>query len=212
MMKRIVAFGDSITYGNGSSDKSGYIPLLEQKLLKQKLPNLKVINRGMCVESTDWALQRIARVIEEENPSFILIMEGLNDILLHKQEDPIKNLREIIQICKQKNIVPLISTILPIKPRFSLKGRILLSLSNVINKKKPTKIWPNERYDKLIIKTNKRIKALAEEESILCLDAFEHFQDLNLSEVLNDTVHPNDKGYQILAELWHQALLTIMEK
>tara|TARA_Y100000310_G_C20405091_1_gene679289 strand:+ start:65 stop:721 length:657 start_codon:yes stop_codon:yes gene_type:complete len=204
---RIVAFGDSITYGNGSSDKSGYIIKLENKLREHlKQPKLKVINRGLNAESTDWAIQRFARVIEEEEPDIMLIMEGLNDVVLHKKDDPVENLRKMIQICKQKNVKPYLATILPMKPRFTASGRFLLSTANFINSKKPVRIKPNSYYDNKIAKTNERIKKMAKEEGVECIDAHTHFVNLDLNLVLNDTVHPNDQGYEELSELWFETL------
>ena len=68
----IVAFGDSLTYGNGVKAKDAYPSLLED------MWNREVINLGV---SGDTSLQGAARKeeIKSLNPSFVLIEFGAND-------------------------------------------------------------------------------------------------------------------------------------
>jgi lysophospholipase L1-like esterase len=202
---RIVAFGDSITYGNGSTDKLGFIVKLERKL-KEFNSSSKIINRGLNAESTDWAILRVKRVVEEEEPKIMLIMEGINDIILHKKEDPVSNLRKLVQTCKKNNVKPYISTILPTQELFSLMGRMSFSVSNIINKKYPRFIKSNNYYSEQIKIINQKIKLMAEEEGIICVDLFAEFSNLDLNKVLNDKIHPNDSGYEIIANKWAEVL------
>ena len=69
----IVAFGDSLTYGQGVSAKDAYPALLE------KMWNRKIINLGI---SGNTSLQGLARKEEiiEFRPSFVLIEFSANDL------------------------------------------------------------------------------------------------------------------------------------
>ena len=69
----IVAFGDSLTYGQGVSAKNAYPALLAEKWQRE------VINLGV---SGDTSLQGLARKeeIKTLHPSFVLIEFGANDL------------------------------------------------------------------------------------------------------------------------------------
>jgi len=93
----ILAFGDSLTYGTGASPVTSY---------PQDLANMtgfKVINAGVPGEQTSASLNRIKDLLDENNPSLVIVCLGGND-LLHKQPlAQIKaNLKTIIQIIQQR--------------------------------------------------------------------------------------------------------------
>ena len=79
---RILAFGDSITYGT-SSDKNGpetgYPMLLEKKLEALLGGHFVSINKGRPGETTGGGSNRFGGVLDKENPDIVLLMEGTND-------------------------------------------------------------------------------------------------------------------------------------
>ena len=76
----IVAFGDSITSGQGDSSRpAGYPYRLEQALLPG-FPNVIVLNRGVPGERTYEGVRRIDTVLEYDRPDYVLILEGVNNI------------------------------------------------------------------------------------------------------------------------------------
>lgn len=97
--EKILAFGDSLTFGYGASPFESYPSRLEE------LIDRKVINEGINGHTTVDGLNRIEGVINEHNPSLIIIGLGGNDMLRKIPEDNIKqNLSKMIDIAKKQNI------------------------------------------------------------------------------------------------------------
>lgn len=91
----IVAFGDSLTYGNGTSEELSY-PAVLSKLIKHA-----VVNAGVSGETTAEGLERLPDVLEEQHPKLVLLCLGGNDML--RKLDPAameSNLRSMIQIIR----------------------------------------------------------------------------------------------------------------
>lgn len=85
---RILAFGDSITYGQGSSangPNTGYPMLLEKKLEALYGGHFVTANSGIPGETTDEGKARFGTIVGKEDPDIILLMEGAND---HYHEYP----------------------------------------------------------------------------------------------------------------------------
>ena len=88
----IVAFGDSLTQGNGTSEELAY-PAVLSRLIKHT-----VINAGASGETTAEGLERLPDVLEEQHPKLVLLCLGGNDML--RKLDPAvmeSNLRSMIQ-------------------------------------------------------------------------------------------------------------------
>ena len=95
----ILAFGDSLTAGVGTSRDKSYPAVLE------KLSGLTVINKGISGEVTDQGLARLPKVIRETNPDLMILIEGGNDILRNKSYQQIEaNLDAMITLAQQENI------------------------------------------------------------------------------------------------------------
>jgi lysophospholipase L1-like esterase len=104
------AFGDSIT---GGFMGSTYVPLLESRLNSKFGPST-VINRGVGGERTTEGIGRINSVLNADNPEFILIMEGTNDVGDERSPDFIAfNLELMIDRSIAFGTRPIISTITP---------------------------------------------------------------------------------------------------
>ncbi|HMK66803.1 MAG TPA: GDSL-type esterase/lipase family protein, partial [Thermodesulfobacteriota bacterium] len=114
----ILAFGDSITYGMGSSSdgpQTGYPILLEKKLSALFPENFTVINVGVPGEATLWGSERFSSVINTYQPDLILLMEGTNDCVFNTPFLDIENnLRSMIQIARDQGIPVVIATIPPV--------------------------------------------------------------------------------------------------
>jgi len=91
----IVAFGDSLTEGNGTSEELAY-PAVLSRLIKHT-----VINAGVSGETTAEGLERLPDVLKEQHPKLVLLCLGGNDML--RKLDPAameSNLRNMIQIIR----------------------------------------------------------------------------------------------------------------
>ena len=114
--KKIVAFGDSLTFGYGTSQDKSY-PIQLGKLI-----NREVVNEGINGNTTRDGLNRINKVLTEHQPHTVLVSLGGNDMLRkYSVEETEKNLKEIIDTIQAKNI----QVILIAEPQPSLMGAML---------------------------------------------------------------------------------------
>lgn len=95
----ILAFGDSLTAGYGTTPENSYPSVLAQ------LSGHPVINAGISGETTEQGLTRFATTLDEVQPQLVILMEGANDILQNKDLDQAKqNLNAMIHEAKSRNI------------------------------------------------------------------------------------------------------------
>jgi lysophospholipase L1-like esterase len=148
----ILAFGDSLTYGTGTSRDNAYPAVLE------RLTGRNVINAGVPGETSNRGLLRLANLIDQFQPDLIIICHGANDILrkldLNRTRD---NIQQMIDMARQNNSqviligVPEFSLFLdtsPIYQSLAEQNKIPLeenSLSNIIgnNALKSDHVHPN---------------------------------------------------------------------
>jgi lysophospholipase L1-like esterase len=162
----IVAFGDSLTYGQGVSAKDAYPALLE------KMWNRKIINLGI---SGNTSLQGLARKeeIKEFRPSFVLIEFSANDLFKKvPREQTQKALEDIVDYVQNLGAVAVL---------IDTGGNTLM---------KPYR---------------KMIKKIAKEKKTLYVNGIMDgiFSKKSLK---SDTLHPNEKGYEIIARKIDKAL------
>jgi len=94
----ILAFGDSLTYGTGTSRDKAYPAVLAA------LINRKVINAGVPGEISEKGLPRLSALIKQYQPDLIIICHGANDILRKMDINQTRNnLQKMIDIAKQNN-------------------------------------------------------------------------------------------------------------
>jgi len=89
--KKIICFGDSLTYGTGAPDGEGY-PFELARLL-----NKDVINAGVPGDKTETALSRLQSDVLENDPYIVIVELGGNDFLEKvPKERTLRNLEEMI--------------------------------------------------------------------------------------------------------------------
>jgi len=95
----ILAFGDSLTYGNGAKENESYPAVL------QELSGRMVINAGVSGEESEPGLKRLVGVLEKYQPQLLILCHGGNDLLRKKDLNKMEsNIRNMIQLAKDKNI------------------------------------------------------------------------------------------------------------
>lgn len=185
---RILAFGDSITSGVGTA-YGGYTYYLES-LLDVEEGSTVVINAGVGAELTSEGLERFESTLTKWNDlQTVLLLEGTNDVSDSSAAGPIdsivSNLREMIHIARDDHGFQLVIGTLP--PRLSSIGDLESPTTN-----------------ELVV----AIRDLALEEDVLLADHYQTFLDMQQWEnYFSDSLHPNDQGYQLLADSWVQGAL-----
>ncbi len=157
----ILAFGDSLTFGTGATPETSYPAMLE------KLIGRRVVAAGVPGEVTADGLERLVDVIEEEQPSLLILCHGGNDLLRQTGEAQAEsNLRAMVSLAKGKGIQVLMLAV-P-KPGWTLAA--------------PAYYEKIAAEFKLPIETGILRSIMAS------------------SKLKSDTIHPNEAGYQKMAE------------
>lgn len=86
----ILIMGDSISAGFGIDKQQGWVALLNNKLQQQALSH-RIINASISGETTSGGANRIAKLLQQHNPSLIIIELGGNDGL---RGSPIKLIKQ----------------------------------------------------------------------------------------------------------------------
>jgi lysophospholipase L1-like esterase len=185
---RFSAFGDSITYGvlnrTWFPDK-GYVPRLDI-LVKDLSAAFHVINRGIPGEKTAEGLARIEEEITTYKAKYIFLMEGTNDMSGGVPSQVAAfNMEEMIEKCFQNGVYPLLGTVIPRADSF-WEGSI--------------------RQNTLLL--NDLLRDLASGKKISLTDHYETFMahPTGYLDLFSDGAHPNEAGYQKIAESWFQSL------
>jgi len=189
--KVVVAFGNSITAGVGDSNypssAAGY-PFRLEGLLKSSFPDVIVLNRGVPGEETNQGEARLPAVLRRDDPDYVLILEGVNDILDSGASDAgriVKDLEAMVVEVKEYGAIPLIASLLPTKGKWD---------------------WRNE----VIVVLNPMIETMALRQQITFVDQHAAFMSEPDYKALlsSDGLHPNDEGYAVMSQAWYEGMLT----
>ena len=100
---KLLILGDSLSAAYGISQAEGWVSLLQDMWKNQ---SITVINGAISGETTDGALARLPRLLEQHQPSHIYVELGGNDGL---QGHPLKkmqqNLAQIITLSQQQDVI-----------------------------------------------------------------------------------------------------------
>jgi len=181
-----LAFGDSITRGDGSLT-GGYPPRL-QALLTAHFAWANVRNRGADATNSYEALERLNRNLN--NDAVALILYGTNDWNIPGCQDApaicptVENLRTVVRRVKSAGTLPFLATLPPVNPAINADRNLWVS------------------------SINSGIKAMGPQEGAFVVDLYQAFQSQggDLSRFFADAVHPNDAGYDVIANAWFQAI------
>lgn len=192
---KILCFGDSVTYGEGTKN-GGWAEHLRREALYSSSGKKKasVYNLGVQSENSDGLVRRFeveltARTFKKES-KLILLSYGLNDVILHKnknrvpQEFFVKNLRRCINIAINNNCLVNLLSNSPISPRYN--GEVNSD--------------GHVRLQKDIDDYNDLIRDLAKEFNLRLIDVAKAFANESSASVFlcDDGLHPNDAGHEII--------------
>jgi lysophospholipase L1-like esterase len=183
-----MAFGDSITVGDGSRSSQGYRDLLEGHL-RRHFGLGSVIDEGRSATRTPAGYDRLGSTLDQDRPAYTLILYGTNDWNRGecKNEFPcdvIANLRGMIALAKASQSLPVIATIPPVNP-------------------------DRDEFDRnpWVTRMNDLLRPMARQEGAALADVHAAFlREPSLSALFADHIHPNDRGYEVLAAEFFRAL------
>lgn len=186
---RFLAFGDSLTDGDGSRDGGGYREPLARSLEALWGP-VSMINDGVGGTQTEDGVQRIGGVLAQRRPAYTLILYGTNDWNTCRGEVPcftVENLRLMVGAARSTRSLPVLATLPPGNPAI------------------PERV-PPER-NQWVHAIDDLLRGLAREEQIALADVEAAFlAQPRLENLFVDHVHPNDDGYRLIAEAFFQAI------
>ncbi len=195
-MVNILVFGASITWGAWDIE-GGWVQRLRKFLDKKNTEgksDLMVYNLGVSGDTSKWILERFENEIKGrlgEDKTIIIISAGINDSvwvnktkkLRVKTEDFEKNINKLIEIAR----------------KYSSKI-LFVGLTPCDEKKVDPIPWaPGWSYkNELIKKFDYKTKEVCKQQKIEFIDVYDKLRDSK--EVLQDGVHPNSKGHEIIFE------------
>lgn len=167
--------------------------------------NMRVVNRGISGDITEYALKRFEADVVQLNPKYCIALIGINDAWdleydpwFDKQgmllDDVInrayKNISEMVAKAKASNINLIICSVLPTNMTFT-------------NKNKERNIY--------VLEINKKLKELCNNENLIYIDYYNEFvqeNDIYVKDGLTlEGLHPNAKGYSVMMRTLKDTLL-----
>ncbi len=188
-----MAFGDSITVGDGSRGGGGYRSELEA-LLRGYWGAGRVVNEGVTSTRSDQGADRIGASLSRVQPAYTVIHYGTNDWnSLSCRYVPschtVSSLRSMIGSARSVGSVPVVGTVIPANPAYA--DRMAYERN----------AW--------LVETNDRIRVMVKEEGAVLADLHAGFMAKagnDLETLFADHIHPNDDGYEVMAAEFFRAI------
>ena len=169
---KVVLFGDSLMAGYGLN-KEDHLSTVLQKNLNNNGLDVRIINASVSGDTTAGGLNRINWTLSEKNIDILVLGLGANDMLRGiKPNETKENLEKIIKIIIDKNI------------KIILAGMIA----------------PESHGKEYRDKFNKIYSDLSDKYSLIFLPFLLEGVALKPELNLEDGMHPNPKGVQIISK------------
>ncbi len=190
---KVLAFGDSITFGRGDPEGKGYPPRLQSFLRQNGHPDATVVKSAERGETSAQGLNRM----ESSFPSgteIALLMEGTNDIFMGiSVETTTSNMLKMASLAERKGAKPVLLTI----PPFWFKAKINADNATTI-------VYVN------------RLREEALKKGYGLVDLFDAYWtnpdrnfDLYDDRFVDNIGHPNVAGYELITQLIGEQLIDV---
>jgi len=154
---------------------------------------IKVINKGICGDTTGGMLSRFGRDVLDEKPTHVLIMGGSNDLVFQVPKSIIySNLATMIYQAYHYRIEPIIGVPTPIIP--SIAKETLKRIDDDL-----------KEGNKEILLLREWILSFSKTQQCRVVDFFNEFYDpinkIGKEELYIDGVHPTIEGNKKMAQI-----------
>jgi len=189
--QRVVFIGDSIT---------------DVWKLDKYFPGKPYVNRGISGQTTSQMLIRVRPDVIDLRPRVVVILAGTNDIAGNTGPISLEaiegNIASMTELATANGIRVVIASVLPVSDhnRNAAGAQIVQTIRR-----------PPEK----ILAINKWLKEFCEKRGHVYLDYFTPSVDKDgylRVDIANDGLHPNDKGYEIMAPLAEKAITEALKK
>lgn len=111
---KIVCLGDSLTFGFKMTRENTWPRIVEKEL------NIKVLNKGICGDTTAGMLSRFRADVIDEQPTHLILMGGTNDLVFQLEKSIIySNIATMIYQAYHYNIILIVGISIPIVPHIA---------------------------------------------------------------------------------------------
>jgi len=180
-VNKILLFGDSLMSGYGLKENQTLSIILENDLIEAGY-NIRVINGSVSGNTSEDGLDRIEEFVSDSDIDLIVLGLGANDMLRRINPDLTeKNLKEIIEIIKTKNI------------KIILAGMKASPTNGLAYKKKFDDIFPK----------------LAEEYDLNLIPFLLKKVALNTKLNQSDGIHPNYEGVKVISKTIKESIVNL---
>ncbi len=108
---KVLAFGDSLTFGTGAVPEQSYPAVL------QGLIGREIVNAGVPGETSAEGLARLPDLLDEHQPALLILCHGGNDFLRNLAEKGVAaNVRAMVELARERGI----GVVLIAVPKFGL--------------------------------------------------------------------------------------------
>ncbi len=194
--QKILCFGDSVTIGitqQSSGDGGlrteltvveGYVPKLGRRLEERYGTGFELVIEGVGGETTREAVDRIDTMIRRHDPDVVLILTGIVDVNREAARFPVvrTNIAEMMRIVQLRGKFPIIGTYPPVNP----DGFRVFAIEH-------------------ITRLNDVIRQEAKGKGVMIAD-HETAAAPDFSGQGSDGVHPNNIGYETMAQTWFETI------
>jgi lysophospholipase L1-like esterase len=186
-----LAFGDSITWGEGSYDNSGYADELEADL-RAFWGKATLERDGEPGTKSEDGASRIGRALGFARAAYVLILYGTNDWNDPDCRDDFPcftptAIRSMIDQTRNAGGFPVVGTIPPVNPSYTDRRA-------------------GERND-WVVRMNDQVRAVAREERAAVAEIHGEFlKQSSLPPLFADFIHPNDAGYRLISRAFFAAI------
>lgn len=170
MQRRIVCLGDSITYGFPFGSSASWVTMLAGVVEGE------VINQGINGNTTGDMLSRFERSVLRYEPTHLVLMGGINDVVCGESLDRISwNIRSMVEKARQAGI------------------KVILGLPTAVD-------YPP--WEQLLVRLRDWMRAYAGELDLPIINFAAAFYDeeghIKSELLLADGGHPDTTGYQAM--------------